>query len=385
MSKRDYYEVLGVPRSADSSEVKRAYRRLAMKYHPDRNPDVPDAEERFKEATEAFGVLSDQDKRDAYDRYGHEGVNGMNLGGFSDFANGAGIDDILNNLDSVFGDMFMGMGGRRRRARTRSRQGSDLRYEMTVDLAQVLSGDKIEVRIPALRTCRECEGSGAAAGTSVVSCPDCDGTGTISIRKSMFLMQQTCQRCGGEGRTVEKPCSTCVGQGRVTREKTLSVRVPPGVDNGTRLRVPGEGESGVHGGGSGDLYIEFNVRPHPVFERHNDNLLCSVPITFTQAALGSEVEIPTLEGSVRLRIPAETQTGKLFRLRGRGVPSLRDRIKGDLMCKVLVETPVRLSSKQKELLEQLESTFEGTDNKHTPQGKTFFTSVRDFIEGLKSK
>ena len=382
MAKRDYYEVLGVSQTADNDEIKRAYRRLAMKYHPDRNPDQPDAEEHFKEATEAFEVLSDEDKRGAYDRFGHSGVDGMQGGGFTDFANGSSIDDILRNLDSVFGDMFMG--SRRGQSRSQTQRGSDLSYELTIDLEQAVRGDKVEIRIPALRTCNECDGTGAAPGTSITSCPDCDGTGRISIRQHMFFMQQTCPRCRGAGTIIEKPCHSCRGQGRTTREKTLSITVPPGVDQGTRLRVSGEGESGVRGGSTGDLYIVFGVRPHPVFERRNDDLLCEVPITFTQAALGSEVDIPTLEGSVKLRVPAETQTGKLFRLRGRGAPSLRDRHKGDLLCRVMVETPVNLSSRQRELLEQLETTLEGTENRHTPKGKSFGARVRDFIDSLTS-
>lgn len=382
MAKRDYYEVLGVSRSADSAELKRSFRRLAMKYHPDRNPDQPDAEERFKEATEAFEVLSDQEKRAAYDRFGHQGVEGMAGGGFSNFANGSSLDDIFSNLEHMFGDVFMG--SHRSRSHTQQQRGSDLRYEMTIDLEQAVSGDKTEVRIPALRTCNECGGSGAERGTSPTTCPDCDGTGRISIRQQMFFMQQTCPRCRGAGRTIQNPCRPCLGQGRVEREKTLSVTVPPGVDRGTRLRVSGEGESGVQGGPPGDLYIEFDVRPHAVFERQNQNLMCEVPVTFTQAALGSEIDIPTLEGSVKLRIPAETQSGKLFRLRGRGVPSLRERNKGDLLCKVLVETPINLSSKQRELLEELESTLEGTENRHTPHGKSFGAKVRDFIESLTS-
>lgn len=380
MAKRDYYEVLGVSQSASDDEIKRAYRRLAMKYHPDRNPDQPDAEERFKEATEAFEVLSNADKRGAYDRFGHSGLDGMQGSGFSDFANGSSIDDILRNLDSVFGDMFMG--SHRGRTRSQHQPGSDLSYELNIDLEQAVRGDKIEVRIPALRTCSECNGTGAASGTSATECPDCEGSGRISIRQHMFLMQQTCRRCGGTGRTIENPCHTCRGQGRATSEKTLSVTVPPGVDQGTRLRVSGEGESGVRGGPSGDLYIVFNVRPHPVFDRQKDDLLCEKPITITQAALGDEVDIPTLEGSVKLRVPAETQTGKLFRLRGRGVPSLRDRRKGDLLCRVVVETPVNLSSRQRELLEQLETSLEGTDHRHTPKGKSFGSRVRDFIDSL---
>lgn len=378
VAKRDYYEVLGIDRNADISEVKRAYRRLAMEYHPDRNPDDPNAEEKFKEASEAFDVLSNDDKRHRYDQFGHQGVEGM-ASGFNPFANGAGLHDILNNLDSVFGDMFQDVRYSRRRGL--EERGSDLQYSLSITLEQAVKGDKIQIKIPTYRTCGDCHGSGAARGSSRTTCTDCNGTGMLQSRQDFFFVQRTCGRCRGAGEVLESPCDKCRGQGRIHTERELSITIPPGVDQGTRLRLSGEGQSGLRGGPSGDLYVEFSVKPHKVFERQNNNLLCEVPITFTQAALGSEVEIPTLQGHVKLRIPSETQTGKLFRLRGRGVPSLRGGGRGDLLCRVVVETPVKLSSHQRELLEELESTVKSS-KKHTPKGSSFFKSVKEFIDRI---
>ncbi len=378
MAKQDYYGILGISKDATDSEIKNAYRRLAMKYHPDRNPDEPNAEERFKEASEAFDVLSNAEKRARYDQFGHDGIDGMQSG-FNPFANGQGLEDILNNLDSVFGNMFSDVRGTRGQVNNR---GSDLRYGLTIELEQAVMGDKIQISFPALRTCGDCNGSGATPGTSRYKCQDCRGTGTLQSRQDFFFVQRTCGRCQGTGEVLEKPCNKCRGQGRVNREKTLSISVPPGVDSGTRLRVSGEGESGINGGPPGDLYVEFSIAPHHIFQRQKDNLICEVPITFTQAALGAEVNIPTLQGNVKLRVPQETQTGKMFRLRGRGVPSLRGSSQGDLLCRVVVETPVKLSSKQRELLEQLETTLEVSE-RNTPKGNSFFRSVREFIDRIK--
>ena len=372
MAKRDYYEVLGVQRDADDSSLKRAYRRLAMKYHPDRNPDDAQAEEKFKEATEAYGVLSNEEKRLAYDRFGHDGVNAQ--GGFS---NGTGFGDIFGDLDSVFGSIF----GQQQTRRT-VQQGSDLRYNLEIDLEQAAHGDKVEIRVPALRTCDDCGGTGCQPGTSPIQCPDCGGTGQIRVSRSILMIQQTCPRCRGSGKIIASPCQTCFGEGRVEREKTLSLTIPVGVDNGTRLRVSGEGEAGPNGGPPGDLYVVFEVRPHPVFMREGNHLRCELPITFIQAALGAEVEVPTLTGKVKVNIPAETQTGKLFRLRGRGIKGLRDRRRGDLLCNVVVETPVRLKEHQKELFRELEETFEGSNSEHTPRSKSWFSKVTDFFDRI---
>lgn len=377
MAKRDYYEVLGISKDADVGTVKQAYRRLAMQYHPDRNPDDPSAEEKFKEATEAFDVLSNEDKRNKYDRFGHQGVEGM-AGGFNPFANGAGLHDILNNLDSVFGDMFQDVRHSRRGLEER---GADLQYSLAISLEQAVKGDKVQVTIPTYRNCDECHGSGAARGSAKTTCPDCNGTGMLQSRQDFFFVQRTCGRCRGVGEILEKPCERCRGQGRIHVERELSITIPPGVDRGTRLRLSGEGQSGLRGGPPGDLFVEFDVQPHKVFERQGNNLVCEVPITFTQAALGAEIEIPTLQGHVKLRVPTETQTGKLFRLRGRGVPSLRGGARGDLLCRVVVETPVKLSTRQRELLEELESTVKSS-KRHTPKGSSFFQSVKEFIDRI---
>ena len=377
VAKRDYYDVLGIAKGADVSEVKRAYRRLAMQFHPDRNPDDPNAEEKFKEATEAFDVLSNDEKRSKYDRFGHQGVEGM-ASGFNPFANGAGLHDILNNLDSVFGDMFQDVRHARRGLEER---GSDLQYSLSISLEQAVKGDKVQISIPTYRNCGDCHGSGAAPGSSRKTCPDCNGTGMLQSRQDFFFVQRTCGRCRGVGEILETPCEKCRGQGRVHSDRDLSITIPPGVDQGTRLRLSGEGQSGLRGGPPGDLYVEFNVTPHKVFERQSNNLVCEIPITFTQAALGAEIEIPTLQGHVKLRIPAETQSGRLFRLRGRGVPSLRGGARGDLLCRVVVETPVKLSSRQRELLEELESTVQSS-NRHTPKGNSFFKSVKEFIDRI---
>lgn len=380
MSKRDYYEVLGLEKTADENAIKQAYRRLAMKYHPDRNPEDPQAEDKFKEASEAFDVLSNGEKRSQYDRFGHSGIEGMQQG-FDPFANGSNLADILNNLDSMFGDMFAG--ATRRATSTGRSRGDDLSYRLTIDLEQAVTGDKVQVSVPALRTCSDCDGTGAERGTSRKTCPDCGGSGMLQERQNFFVMQRTCRRCRGQGSIIEKPCYTCSGQGRLNQHKTLSISIPPGVDQDTTLRVSNEGHAGVQGGQPGDLFIQFVIRSHPVFERSGDHLICEIPITFTQAALGAEIDIPTMSGNVQLRIPSETQTGKLFRLRGRGVPSLRGSSRGDLLCRVVVETPVKLSNRQRELLEELEKSCTGT-TKNTPQGHKFFRAIKEFFDKITS-
>ncbi len=374
MSKRDYYEVLGVSQSADASEIKKAYRRLAMKYHPDRNPDDADADAKFKEASEAYEVLQDQEKRAAYDRFGHAGVdpNGAGMGGFGS----GGLGDIFGD---VFGDIFGGG-----RGRGGVRRGADLRYALELDLEQAVSGDTVEIRVPVLTICDDCGGSGAKPGTSRVTCPDCGGSGQIRVAQGFFSLQQTCPRCRGEGTIVEDPCLTCGGVGRVEKMKTLSVRIPAGVDTGDRIRLTGEGEAGPGGGPPGDLYVQVEVREHPIFVRDGRNLFCEVPISFVDAALGGELEVPTLDGRVKLKIPAESQSGKLFRLRGKGVTPVRGGGVGDLLCRVTVETPVKLSEKQKDLLRQFKASMQGDEAKHSPQESTWFQGVKDFFESLKS-
>lgn len=374
MSKRDYYAVLGVDRDASDDDLKKAYRRLAMKFHPDRNPDDPDAEEKFKDASEAYEVLTDADKRHTYDQFGHAGLDpSQGSGGFGQAGN---FGDIFGD---VFGDIFGGGRGGRSNGAAR---GSDLRYNMQLDLEQAVSGDTVEVRIPVLAACEDCDGSGAAPGTSPSTCPDCQGAGQVRVSQGFFSLQQTCPRCRGQGRIVTDPCRPCGGAGRIEKRKTLSVKIPAGVDVGDRIRLSGEGEAGVNGGPPGDLYVQVDVREHPIFVRDGRNLYCEVPISMVDAALGGELEVPTLNGRVKLKIPTETQTGKVFRLRGKGVTQVRGGGLGDLLCKVVIETPVKLTDRQKELLRELKDSL-GESTKHSPREKSWFDGVKSFIDDLK--
>ena len=372
MAKRDYYEVLGVSRDAGDAELKKAYRRLAMKFHPDRNSDDAGAEEKFKEAKEAYDVLSDQRKRAAYDQFGHAGVE-PGGGGFS---SGAGFRDIF---DEVFGDIFGDRGGGRRVYR-----GADLRYELELGLEEAVAGTKSRIRFPCEAVCEACAGTGAAPGTSTSACGTCGGQGQVRVQQGFFSIQQTCPRCHGAGTVITDPCGECRGHGKVRREKTLSVTVPPGVDTGNQIRVSGEGQPGERGGPPGDLYVEVLVREHPIFVRDGANLFCEVPIGFTMAALGGELEVPTLDGRLSLKIPAETQTGRLFRLRGKGVRPVRGPGPGDLICKVTVETPVNLSRRQKELLSELDESMRGSRKTHDPKATSWFDAVKEFFEGLRT-
>ena len=372
MAKRDYYDVLGVQRGASEADVKKAYRRLAMKYHPDRNSGEADAEEKFKEASEAYEVLSDPEKRERYERFGHAGVDGM--GG------GAGFSDISDIFGEVFGDIFSS-GGARARARA-NRRGADLQYTLDISLEQAVAGDTVEIRIPTLAGCDDCDGSGAAPGTTASQCPECEGRGQVRVSQGFFSLQQTCPRCRGAGRVILDPCRSCGGRGRVERRKTLAVKVPAGVDNGDRVRLTGEGQAGAGGAPSGDLYVQMRVAEHPIFQRDGRNLYCDVPISFVDAALGGEIEVPTLDGRVKLKVPPETQTGKLFRLRGRGAPSVRGGADGDLLCRVVLETPVRLSDEQQDILRKFKASLEANGSKHSPQEESWFQSVKSFFEDL---
>lgn len=375
MAKQDYYNVLGVSKDASAQEIKKAYRRLAMKYHPDRNPDDATSEEKFKEASEAAEILTDEEKKAAYDRYGHAAFEsgGINSG-FGGFGNTGSFSSIF---EDVFGDIFSGGRG----GRSQAQRGSDLRYDLEIDLEQAVKGTNPKIVIPTQVTCQECSGTGAKQGTNPISCVQCGGVGQVTARQGVFSIQQTCPRCRGSGKVIGDPCRACRGQGRLEEQKTLSVKVPPGVDTGDRIRLPGQGEAGGAGAPSGDLYVQISVREHPIFTRDGENLYCEVPISFSDAALGGELEVPTLDGRVNLKIPSETQTGKLFRLRGRGVnvTQIRGGGIGDLLCRVVVETPVRLNKRQKDLLREFESE---SSDKQSPQRANWFEGVKRFFDNL---
>ncbi|HEX6995401.1 MAG TPA: molecular chaperone DnaJ [Gammaproteobacteria bacterium] len=374
MAKRDYYEVLGVQRDASAEDVKKAYRRLAMKYHPDRNPD-PEAEAKFKEAKEAYEVLSDDQKRAAYDRFGHAGVSAG--GGFG--SNGfAGADAFSDIFGDVFDDLF-GVGPRSRKQMYR---GADLRYELELTLEQAVTGDTVEIEIPSRVACATCDGTGAAPGTQRVTCSTCAGHGSVRVQQGFFSIQQTCPVCRGAGSRVEKPCPDCSGAGVVRKIRTLSVKVPPGVDTGDRIRLAREGEPGRNGGPPGDLYVDIVVKPHPIFTRDGQDLSCEVPISFATAALGGTVEVPTLDGHVALKIPPETQSGKVFRLKGKGVRSVRAPGYGDLFCRVQVETPVNLTPEQKEALRRFDESISGGGERHSPRARSWFDGVKSFFERM---
>ncbi len=374
MSKRDYYEILGIERSADAKEVKKAYRRLAMKYHPDRNPDDASAEEKFKEATEAYEILSDEQKRGAYDQYGHAGVDPQAGGGGFSGGNG-NFSDIFGD---VFGDIFGGGGGGGGGGRQRSARGADLRYTLDLDLEDAVKGTTVKIRVPTHVTCKPCHGSGAAKGSKPEHCGTCNGAGQVRMQQGFFSVQQTCPTCRGQGHTIKDPCYSCGGQGVKEETKTLNVKVPAGVDNGDRIRLTGEGEAGALGGPKGDLYVETHIKSHDIFERDGRNLYCDVPISIADAALGGEIEVPTLDGRVKLKIPAETQSGKLFRMRGKGVVPIRGGSTGDLLCRVMVETPVKLNEEQKDILRQFQASLKG--EKHSPRKKNWFENVKTFFE-----
>ena len=373
MSKRDYYEVLGVGKDASAQEIKKAYRRLAMKYHPDRNPDDADADNKFKEASEAYEVLSDPQKKEAYDRFGHAGVDPNAAGGFG---GGAGPD-----FGDIFGDVFGDIFGRGRGG-ARSNRGADLRYTLELDLEDAVRGTTVEIRVPTLVSCSTCDGSGAKKGSSPVTCNTCGGSGQIRMQQGFFSVQQTCPACRGKGKTIKDPCGDCHGQGRVEQRKTLSVKIPPGVDTGDRIRLAGEGEAGANGGPAGDLYVQVAVKDHPIFQREGKDLYTEVPISFVDAALGGELEVPTLDGRVKLKIPQETQTGKLFRLRGKGVTPVRGGAPGDLLCRVILETPVNLSKDQRDLLQQFQDSLSKEHHRHAPKKNSWFDGVKKFFDDM---
>ncbi len=374
MAKKDYYEVLGVNRDASDDDIKKAYRKLAMKHHPDRNPDNPKAEEHFKEAKEAYEILSDAQKRAAYDQYGHAGVDPQ-AGGAGGFGGGAGFADAFGD---IFGDIFGGGGGGRQRSNVY--RGADLRYNMEISLEEAARGTETKIRIPVMAECETCHGSGAKPGTQPTTCTTCGGHGQVRMQQGFFSIQQTCPKCHGSGKMVSSPCGTCHGDGRVKQQKTLSVKIPAGVDEGDRIRLTGEGEAGVNGGPSGDLYVVIHLKKHSIFERDGGDLHCEMPISFTVAALGGEIEIPTLDGHAKMKIPAETQTGAKFRLRNKGIKPLRSSDHGDLICHVVVETPVKITERQKELLRELEEINQLDSAKHSPRAKSWMTKVKDFFQ-----
>jgi molecular chaperone DnaJ len=370
--KRDYYEVLGINRDASDEDIKKAYRKLAMKHHPDRNPDSKDGEEKFKEAKEAYEVLSEAEKRRAYDTYGHAGVNPQ-MGGPGE---GPGFGGFAEAFGDIFSDIFGGGPGRGRSSVFR---GADLRYNLEISLEQAARGTETKIRIPTMETCETCKGSGAKPGTSPKTCETCHGAGTVRLSQGFFSIQQTCPTCHGTGKMVSDPCATCRGAGRIKKHKTLSVKIPAGVDEGDRIRLSGEGEAGVNGGPPGDLYVVIHLKEHSVFQRDGDDLHCEMPISYSQAALGGEIEIPTLEGSAKIKVPAETQTGQVFRLRGKGIKGVRSTYPGDLLCEVVVETPVRLTERQKDLLRELEEINKKDGDRHNPRAKSFMEKVREFF------
>ena len=370
MAKRDYYEVLGVNRDASDDDVKKAYRKLAMKWHPDRNPDNPRAEEHFKEAKEAYEILSDAQKRAAYDQYGHAGVDASAAAGA-----GAGFGNFADAFGDIFGDIFGGG-----RSRSKVYRGADLRYNLEISLEEAARGTETRIRIPAYEECSTCHGSGAKPGTSPTTCSTCSGHGQVRMQQGFFSIQQTCPRCHGSGKIIASPCTTCQGAGRVKQQKTLAVKIPSGVDEGDRIRLSGEGEAGVNGGPPGDLYVVIHIKPHAVFQRDHNDLHCEMPISFTTAALGGEIEIPTLDGSAKIKVPTETQTGKVFRLRGKGIKGVRSSAHGDLLCHVMVETPVNLTARQKEILQELEAINRKDSGRHNPRAKSWMEKVREFFD-----
>ena len=372
MAKRDYYEILGVSKGASQDEVKKSYRRLAMKYHPDRNKSDASAETKFKEAKEAYEILKDEEKRSAYDRFGHESVRtGPGGGGFS----AEGFSDIFGD---VFGDVF----GGGRRGSSQVFRGADLGYELKLDLERAVAGDTVTIDVPTQVACDECDGSGAEKGKDPVTCSSCGGTGQVRMQQGFFSIQQTCPACKGQGAVIKDPCHNCHGRGRVGRTKTLNVKVPPGVDDSDRIRLSGEGEVGRNGGPPGDLYVEVRMSPHKIFERSGADLSCEVPISFAIATLGGGVELPTIDGQVSLKIPAGTQSGKVFRLRGKGVITVRDPRKGDLFARVVVETPINLTAEQEALLKKFDGLLNSGGNRHNPRAGGWLESVKRFFEGI---
>ena len=385
---KDFYKTLGVDQNASADEIKKAYRKLAMKYHPDQNKDNPEAEAKFKEISEAYDILKDEQKRAAYDRYGESAFDGsMGGGGGGGFSGGfsgfGGTGDFSDIFEDMFGD-FMGGGAGRSRGGGPQR-GSDMQYTLEITLEEAYKGKQAEIKIPVNDTCDHCNGSGAEPGSSATTCSTCDGAGRVRMQQGHFTIERTCPTCNGNGKIIEKPCSKCHGQGRTQKEKTLKIKVPPGVDTGRRIRLTGEGEAGIMGGPRGDLYILLAVKAHKLFKRDGANLFCRVPITVTKAALGGDIEVPTIEGkSTKVKIPPGTQTGQQFRLKSKGMNVLSSDARGDMYIETFVETPVNLNKKQKDILKQLDKDFANDKTgKHSPEAEGFFTKVKEFWDDLK--
>ncbi|GMR19535.1 MAG: molecular chaperone DnaJ [Gammaproteobacteria bacterium] len=375
MPKKDYYDVLGVEKNVSEAELKKAYRRLAMKFHPDRNEGDANAEKRFKEAKEAYEILNDPQKRAAYDQFGHAGVDpGMRAGaGAGDFHGGAG------GFGDIFGDVFGDIFGGGRGGGSRAYRGADLRYSLELSLENAVKGAEVKIRVPTQVNCETCKGSGAKPGSSPTTCQTCGGHGQVRMQQGFFSVQQTCPNCQGSGKTITDPCSACHGQGRVKHTKTLSVKVPAGVDEGDQIRLGNEGEAGENGGPAGDLYVQIRLKPHAIFQRDGDDLYCDMPVSFATATLGGELEIPTLDSRANLKIPAGTQSEKLFRLRGKGVRNVRSGHVGDLYCKLSVETPVNLTAKQKELLRELDELTREGGARHHPREQSWTDKLKGFF------
>ena len=379
-TKRDYYETLGVAKNASEDEIKKAYRKMAMKHHPDRNPDNKTAEAKFKEAKEAYEMLSDQNKREAYDRYGHAGVDpNMNMGGAG--AGGFYSGGFADAFGDIFGDIFGG-GRNRGGGGPQMYRGADLRYNLEISLEQAANGFETTIRVPSWEACDTCSGTGAKPGTSPTTCATCGGSGQVRMQQGFFSIQQTCPKCQGKGKIIADPCGSCHGVGRIKRNKTLEVKIPAGIDDGMRIRSSGNGEPGQNGGPPGDLYVEVHIKPHPIFQREGDDLHCEVPLSFAKAAIGGEVEVQTLGGKVSFTVPEGTQTGKVFRVRGKGIKGVRSGHTGDLFCHVVVQTPVKLTDKQKELLSELEKLLDAGGERHNPknEGKSWTSRMKEFFE-----